>query len=76
MLADNPKLEPPQVLDSRSFGPLPAKLICGRILYYGRPTDHGPVQNSQEASNEDAPVLATLDVDKLTSVATDELQAR
>ena len=76
VLADNEKLEPPAVLDSRVFGPLPAKLICGRILYYGRPLDHGPVHNSPQATSEDAPVLASeLDVDKLTSVATDELQA-
>lgn len=68
VLADNEALQPPQVIDSRAFGPLPADCIRGRVLYYGRPTDHGPVQNSPEAAVEDAALLATeLDVDKLIS---------
>lgn len=68
VLADNEALAPPHVIDSRSFGPLPASFIHGRILYYGRPNDHGPVQNSAEAAVVDELSLeAELDVDKLTS---------
>ena len=62
------------MIDSRSFGPLPASLICGRILYYGRPTDHGPVQNSCDAAEADTPLLETeLDVDEITRPGKDEV---
>ncbi|KAK9836135.1 hypothetical protein WJX81_004302 [Elliptochloris bilobata] len=74
VLADNPALAPPHVIDSRSFGPLPASLICGRIVYSGRPTDHGPVKNSYEATDADKLVLAIeLDVDEMTSKGDDEV---
>lgn len=74
VLADNPALAPPHVIDSRSFGPLPASLICGRVMYYGRPTDHGVVQNSSDAAEADTLLLETeLDVDKITSPGNDEV---
>ncbi len=33
MVADNEELEPPHVVDSRSFGPLPLSNILGRIMW-------------------------------------------
>jgi hypothetical protein len=36
VLADNEALEPPEVIDSRSFGPLPLPNVLGRIMYYYR----------------------------------------
>ncbi len=69
VLADNEALEPKQVIDSRSFGPLPYKHIVGRVLYHARSAhDHGVVENSKRAMALDAPVLAAeLDVDGLLS---------
>ncbi|KAL4418699.1 hypothetical protein ABPG77_008713 [Micractinium sp. CCAP 211/92] len=67
VLADNESLAPPNVIDSRSFGPLPLSHIVGRILYAARSeTDHGPVENSEEGMAADAPVVeAELDVEAL-----------
>lgn len=66
MLADNEDLKPPEVIDSRSFGPLPVENIMGRIIYYSRPNDHGAVQNSRAAMEADRAVLeAELDLSKL-----------
>lgn len=76
VLADNDTLEPQQVIDSRSFGPLPYEHIVGRVLYHARSThDHGVVENSEEAMAADAPVLAAeLDVDGLLSGEMEELE--
>jgi hypothetical protein len=54
-------LLPPILLPARAF--LPA----ARVLYAARSrTDHGPVENSEEAMAADAPVLeAELDLDRL-----------
>ncbi len=66
VLADNEELKPPNVIDSRTFGPLPVENILGRIIYYSRPNDHGPVQNSKPAMAADTAVLeAELDLNKL-----------
>ena len=69
VLADNEDLKPSQVIDSRSFGPLPFSNIIGRIMYHAvSATDHGAVDNSEAARIADAPVLETeLDVEKLAS---------
>ena len=38
----------------------------GRVIYYARKNDHGPVENSRPAMSADAAVLeAELDLDKL-----------
>ena len=66
VLADNEELRPPAVVDSRTFGPLPVENIMGRVIYYARKNDHGPVENSRPAMSADAAVLeAELDLDKL-----------
>ncbi|KAL6779798.1 CGL57 [Auxenochlorella protothecoides x Auxenochlorella symbiontica] len=67
VLADNEELQPPAVLDSRTFGPLDLSSIIGRVLYAARsPSDHGPVENSTAAMQADVAVLeAELDIDKL-----------
>ena len=36
VLADNEELTPPDVIDSRSFGPVPLENVMGRIMYYYR----------------------------------------
>ncbi|PSC67635.1 peptidase S24 S26A S26B S26C family [Micractinium conductrix] len=67
VLADNEAMQPPHVIDSRSFGPLPLVNIVGRILYAARSeSDHGPVENSEEGMAADAPVVeAELDIGAL-----------
>ena len=67
VLADNSELEPPNVIDSRTFGPLPLANVLGRILYAARSdSDHGPVENSAEGMAADAPVMEMeLDVQRL-----------
>ncbi|EIE23483.1 hypothetical protein COCSUDRAFT_53353 [Coccomyxa subellipsoidea C-169] len=66
VLADNEELKPPDVIDSRTFGPLPVENIVGRIVYYVRQNDHGVVENSKTAMAADAAVLeAELDLEKL-----------
>lgn len=58
VLADNQVLSHPDVIDSRSFGPLAIQRICGRIMYNGYSrSDHGIVQNSDQAMLDDQPVL-------------------
>ena len=59
VLADNEALKPAQVIDSRSFGPLPLENVVGRVIYQCQSqTDHGTVQNSEQAADMDEPVLA------------------
>ena len=67
VLADNEDLGASEVIDSRSFGPLPFSNIVGRVMYRAQSlTDHGAVDNSSAAQAADAPVLASeLDVEKL-----------
>ena len=67
VLADNEDLAPPDVIDSRSFGPLPFSRVLGRILYAARSrSDHGLVENSEAARRLDTAVLqGELDLDKL-----------
>jgi hypothetical protein len=67
VLADNEDLTFPDVIDSRTFGPLPLNNILGRVMYAARShVDHGPVENSIAGMESDAAVLeAELDLDTL-----------
>jgi len=67
VLADNQALKPKEARDSRLFGPVPMTDILGRVIYSLRTAvDHGPVENSGIAMNQDAPVLAVeLDVEEM-----------
>jgi hypothetical protein len=58
-----------EALDSRTFGPLPLSNIVGRAIYCSRSrSEHGFVQNSDEAMHDDSAVLAVeLDVEEMTS---------
>ena len=69
VLADNEEMRPPDVIDSRTFGPLPMENILGRIIYQSQSAvEHGRVQNSEDAAEEDAAVLAAeLDVETFVS---------
>lgn len=68
MLADNEELNPPDVIDSRSFGALPMQNILGRVMYFASSAArHGRVENNPWAQIADAPILAAeLDLEKLT----------
>lgn len=58
VLADNPDMKPPQVIDSRTFGFIPMSNILGRVIYAGSsPTEHAPVINSPLAQAVDDPIL-------------------
>ena len=67
VVADNVQLKPSEAVDSRSFGPLQFSSITGRVVYYHRsPTEHGAVENSEEARQMDEPVLeCELDIEQL-----------
>jgi hypothetical protein len=67
VLADNEELQPPDVIDSRSFGFLPYNSILGRVIYRLRsPEDYGAVVNSTAAFEDDeAVVYSEVDRDKL-----------
>ena len=69
VLADNEAMRPPDVIDSRTFGPLPMENILGRIIYQSQSAvEHGRVQNSEDAAEEDVAVLAAeLDVETFVS---------
>jgi hypothetical protein len=69
VLCDNESLSPKEALDSRTFGPLPLSNIVGRAIYCSRSrSEHGFVQNSDEAMHDDSAVLAVeLDVEEMTS---------
>ena len=44
--------------DSRTFGPVHMHRIVGRVVYTARSrADHGAFKNSEEAMEEDAPVI-------------------
>lgn len=58
VLADNSKLSPPDVIDSRTFGHIPYSSIVGRVIYSGTSTtEHGVVQNNPESMHVDEPVV-------------------
>ncbi|GAX83988.1 hypothetical protein CEUSTIGMA_g11413.t1 [Chlamydomonas eustigma] len=58
VLADNPEMKPPQVIDSRTFGFIPLSNIVGRVIYSGTSAvDHAPVTNSPLAQAMDDPIL-------------------
>ncbi len=58
VLADNPDMKPPQVIDSRTFGFIPMSNIVGRVIYSGSSSsEHAPVTNSPLAQLIDDPVL-------------------
>lgn len=67
LLADNEKLSPPAVIDSRTFGHLPLSNILGRIIYFASSrTDHGPVINSPRSTEADRAVVeGEVDIDLL-----------
>jgi hypothetical protein len=67
VLADNEDLNFPDVIDSRTFGPLPLGNIIGRVMYAATSsTNHGPVENSLAGMESDAAVLeAELDLETL-----------
>lgn len=69
VLSEAPEFKPNEVIDSRSFGPLPVENIVGRVIYQCQsPTEHGPTGNSEEAMFADAAVLdAELDIDSFCS---------
>ena len=74
VLADNAALSFPDVIDSRTFGPLPVSNIIGRVMYAARSeTDHGPIENSEAGMESDAPVLeAELDLENLCGRGDDD----
>ncbi|KMZ57250.1 Peptidase S24/S26A/S26B/S26C family protein [Zostera marina] len=67
VVSDNDSFKPEEAKDSRAFGPLTLSNIVGRVLYSLRsPVDHGPVQNSDTAMQDDLPVLTVeLDVSEI-----------
>lgn len=66
VLSEADTLKASEVVDSRSFGPLPLENIMGRVIYQCQsPTEHGPTSNSDEAMAQDAVILdAELDVEE------------
>lgn len=66
VVSDNASVNPTTSGDSRTFGQLPMENILGRVIYGCRsPEDHGHVMNSEEAMQQDSPVLAIeLDVNE------------
>ena len=69
VLTEAEAFKPNEVIDSRTFGPLPVQNIIGRVIYQCQsPTEHGPTGNSDEAMTADAAVLdAELDVEDFCS---------
>jgi hypothetical protein len=55
VLADNPDLKPPHVIDSRSFGFIPLSSIIGRVAY--SMTNKEPIINSPTAAVMDDAVI-------------------
>ncbi|GJP37770.1 hypothetical protein CLOM_g22186 [Closterium sp. NIES-68] len=59
LLADNPAVPAKEALDSRTIGPVHIRDIVGRALYVVRSAvDHEPIQNSDQATIDDAPTMA------------------
>ncbi|XP_072995555.1 mitochondrial ATP-independent inner membrane protease subunit 2-like isoform X2 [Typha latifolia] len=67
VLSDNGSLKTKEARDSRLFGPVPMTDILGRVIYaLQSAVDHGPVENSHLAMNQDSSVLAVeLDVEEM-----------
>ena len=58
VLADNADMQPPNVIDSRTFGFIPFTNVVGRVIYSGTSaSDHAPVTNSPLAQLMDDPIL-------------------
>lgn len=58
VLADNPDLRPPEVIDSRTFGFIPMESIIGRVIYSAySATEHGPVLNNTLSVASDRPIF-------------------
>ncbi|XP_021752652.1 mitochondrial inner membrane protease subunit 1-like [Chenopodium quinoa] len=58
VLADNKELKAREANDSRTFGPVPAMDIIGRVIYrFQSMEDHGRVENSNCHLEEDAAVV-------------------
>ncbi|KAI4301091.1 hypothetical protein L6164_034407 [Bauhinia variegata] len=74
VLADNENLKPKEANDSRIFGPVQMSDIVGRVLYCLRSAaDHCPVQNSQDSTKMDSPVLEVeLDVEEMSKFCPDK----
>ncbi|MCO5612089.1 hypothetical protein L7F22_066351 [Adiantum nelumboides] len=68
VISDNESINPTTSGDSRTFGQLPMENIVGRVIYACRSSDdHAHVINSDEAMQQDSPVLAIeLDVNELS----------
>ncbi|MCO5561901.1 hypothetical protein L7F22_015526 [Adiantum nelumboides] len=68
VISDNESINPTTSGDSRTFGQLPMENIVGRVIYACRSSDdHAHVVNSDEAMQQDSPVLAIeLDVNELS----------
>lgn len=71
VLADNERLQPPNVIDSRTFGHIPFNTVLGRVIYSASSaSDHGPVQNSPESMARDEAVIeAEVEPEALFSAA-------
>ncbi|KAK3285252.1 hypothetical protein CYMTET_7138 [Cymbomonas tetramitiformis] len=58
ILGDNEDIPYQEAEDSRTHGPVPYSSIIGRVLYSCRSsTDHGSVENSEDAMEDDQPIL-------------------
>lgn len=70
VVADNEKLEPPHVEDSRSFGPVPLTNVVGRCIYAIRSrADRGDIDNHASWKGQDQEVARV----ELTDELLDEL---
>jgi len=67
--SDNENLSPTEALDSRHFGAVAYENVLGRAVYfYTSDMDHGSIDNSEEATSIDEPVLLhELDLEQLGS---------
>ncbi|KAL8055199.1 hypothetical protein ABFX02_04G042100 [Erythranthe guttata] len=67
VVSDNNNLKTKEAYDSRTFGPVNMIDIVGRAIYCLRnAVDHGPVNNSDISTKQDAPVIEVeLDVDEM-----------
>lgn len=67
VLADNEKLKPPQVIDSRTFGFIPISNVIGRVIFSGTSsTECGPVTNNPISVDLDQPIIdAEVDPEQL-----------
>jgi len=68
LLPDNDELSVKESMDSRTLGPVSYNDIVGRVVYYCKsPVDHGQVDNSTYAMEEDRAIVdCEVDPDELT----------